>query len=159
MFSHSGEFRLAEVRFAVDRRRYKAVLTCIGGHIFDFGITPSPRAIAFAAWDGSPSARLLADPRVPGPARESQPIPDTWRQILDHGRLPDRGGWTLHDSRTAYRVPLAEGEFLVLAERGGDEFLLHRVEPPASTLWHLASHDGVPEPIRGDVLELLRGAR
>jgi hypothetical protein len=156
MFPCTGECRLAEVRFAADRRRYKATLSCIGGHSFDFAITPSPKSIAFAAWDGPPAARLLSDPLAPGSARATEPIPDTWRQLLAHGRIPDTGGWTLHDTRTAYRVTLDEGEFLVLAERDGDEFVLHRIEPSSSSLWHMASHDGVPEPIRGDVPAALR---
>jgi hypothetical protein len=37
--------------------------------------------------------------------------------------------------------------FVVLAEREGDQFELHRIEPPASTLFYLDSHDGMPEPI------------
>jgi hypothetical protein len=156
MFRHTGEYRLAEVRFAAGRRRYRATLTCIGGHIFDFAITPSPRSIAFAAWDGPPTARLLSDPLAPVSARATEPMPDTWRELLAPGRLPDTGDWTFHDSRTAYRVTLDEAEFLVLAERDGDEFVLHRIEPSSSSLWHLASHDGVPEPIRGDVIAVLR---
>src|ERR1044071_5148728 len=51
MFPRTGEFRLAEVRFTAEGRRYKATLTCIGGHILDFAVTPSPKAIGFADWD------------------------------------------------------------------------------------------------------------
>ena len=95
---------------------------------------------------------------APGSVRPAEPIPDSWRQLLAHGRIADTGGWTLYDTRTAYRVTLDEGEFLVLAERDGDEFVLHRIEPSSSSLWHMASHDGVPEPIRGDILAVLRAA-
>src|SRR6185369_16720482 len=35
-FPRTGEFRLAEVQFSVEGRRYKATLSSIGGHIFDF---------------------------------------------------------------------------------------------------------------------------
>src|SRR5215831_2511033 len=37
-FPCAGEFPLAEVRFAVQKKRYKATLTAISGHIFDFAI-------------------------------------------------------------------------------------------------------------------------
>ena len=54
-FPRTGEFRLAEVQFSVEGRRYKATLTSIGGHIFDFTVIPSAKAVAFADWDGAPT--------------------------------------------------------------------------------------------------------
>ena len=156
-FPHTGEFRLAEVRFSVGGRRFKATLTSIGGHAFDFTVTPSPKAIAFADWDGAPSASLLSDPLTRQSTREPQPIPDSWREFLAHHRALARD-WTLHDSDTAFSTAFADGEFLVLAERDGDQFVLHRIEPPASTLFYLDSHDGTPEPINGDIPDVFRQA-
>ncbi|MFO1487933.1 MAG: hypothetical protein U1F65_05600 [Verrucomicrobiota bacterium] len=155
-FPRTGEFQLAEVRFSVTKRTYKATLTSIGGHIFDFTITPNPKAIAFAEWDAAPSARLLADPMVVDSTNEPPPIPDSWREFLTKHQKQDFGDWTIHDAKTAYRTAFADGDFLVLAEREGDQFVLHRIEPPASTLFYLDSHDGKPESIKGDVLEILQ---
>ncbi|MBK7997526.1 MAG: hypothetical protein IPK15_02025 [Verrucomicrobia bacterium] len=156
-FPHTGEFRLAEVRFGVGGQRFKATLTSIGGHVFDFTITPSPKAIAFADWDRAPSTSLLSDPLTPHSAREPQPIPNSWREFLAHDRALAHD-WTLHDSDTAFSTAFADGEFLVLAERAGDQFVLHRIEPPASTLFYLDSNDGTPEPINGDIPEIFRRA-
>lgn len=156
LFPRTAEFPLAEVRFTVAGRRYKATLTSIGGHIFDFGITPSPKDVAFADWDGAPTVRLLGDPLAAEALRPPEPIPGAWRDFLARHRAQTTGGWTLHDAGTAHRVTLDEGEFLVLAERSGNEFVLHRIEPPASTLFHLASHDATPEPIRGEIAAVLR---
>lgn len=151
-----GEFRLAEVRFSVERRRYKAILTSISGHIFDFAVTPSPNGIAFTDWDSVPSARLLSDPLSIDSASEYQPMPDSWREFLagPHGSTAD--DWTLHDAETAYRTAFADSEFLVLAEREGDQFVLYRIEPPTSTLFYLDTHDGTPEPIKGEILDVFR---
>ena len=154
-FPRTGEFRLAEVQFSASGRRHKATLTSIGGHIFDFTVTPSPRAIAFSEWDDLPSVRLLADPLVADSASERHPIPESWRDVLARHREVARD-WTLHDSETAYRIALAEGDFLVLAEREGDRFVLHRIEPPASSLFYVGSHDGTPEAITGDIRDVLR---
>jgi hypothetical protein len=155
-FPRTGEFRLAEVQFSVAGRGYKATLTCIGGHAFDFTITPSPKAVAFADWDSVASTRLLSDPMTIEPGNEAQPMPDSWREFLVRFRSSDTADWTLHDAKTVYRTAFADGEFLVLAERGGDQFVLHRIEPPASTLFYLDSHGGIPEPIRGDMLDVFR---
>ena len=155
-FLRTGEFRLAEVRFSVAGRRYKATLTSIGGHIFDFTVTPNPKAVAFADWDAAPAARLLSDPMTINPANEPPPLPDSWRDFLARHQTRAAGDWTFHDVATAYRTAFADGEFLVLAEREGDQFLLHRIEPPASTLFYLHSHDGTPEPIKGDILDVFQ---
>ncbi len=156
-FPHTGGFRLAEVRFSVAGWRFKATLPSIGGHAFDFTVTPSPKAIAFADWDAAPSTSLLADPLTPQSARKPQSIPDSWREFLAHHRALARD-WTLHASDTAFSTVFADGEFLVLAERDGDQFVLHRIEPPASTLFYLDSHDGTPEPIDGDIPDVFRQA-
>ena len=142
MFPRTGEFRLAEVRFTAEGRRYKATLTSIGGHMFDFAVTPSPKAIAFADWDSAPSVRLLSDPLVIDSARAPDPIPDAWREFLARRQPQAAKGWEFHGSETAYRTTLDEGDFLVLAECEGDEFVLHRIEPPASALFYMGSHDG-----------------
>jgi hypothetical protein len=68
-------------------------------------------------------------------------------------------GWTLYDATTARSITLDEGEFLLLAERDGDEFVLHRREPPSDVVFGLASHDGTPEPIPGAVEDFLRRPR
>ena len=148
-FPHTGEFPLAEVRFSAGGKRYKATLTSIGGHIFDFAITPSPKAIAFVNWDGAPSARLLSDPLVAQSGRAPELIPPAWRDLLARRPRQQIGGWTFYDADTAYRTTLREGAFVILAERAGDEFVMHRIEPDASNLFYLASHDGTPEPIKG----------
>jgi hypothetical protein len=155
-FPRTSEFRLAEVRFSVEGRRYKAALTSIGGHIFDFTVTPSPKTIAFTDWDSAGSARLLSDPLARECASEPQPMPDAWREFLARHKELDVGEWKLHDTATVYRTAFADGEFLVLAEREGDQFVLHRIGPPASTLFYLGSHDGTPEPVRGDILDVFR---
>jgi hypothetical protein len=149
-FPRLGEFPLARVGFAVERRRYRATLSCVAGHIFDFGITPGPRRIAFTDWDSPPTADLLGDP-FGTDAKAGHEIPAAWRSVL--GRVATTAattGWVLHDARTVRLVTLDEGQFLVLAERG-DEFVLHRVEPVSDVLFRLTSHDGTPERIRGDV--------
>lgn len=154
-FPRTGEFPLAEVRFSVAKRRYKATLSSIGGHIFDFGITPGPKSVAFVAWDGPASTRLLADPLVVDPGRMPEPIPVAWREFLARSQGPPPGEWTFHSADSARRITLEEGEFLILAERPGDEYVMQRIEPPAS-VFYLASHDSTPEPITGELSDVFR---
>jgi len=159
-FPRTGEFALARVRFAVERRRYRAVLGCVAGHIFDFGITPSPQTIAFADWDPGAGAELLSDPSAPDSDASAPGLPAAWPDVVATvGGHAAAAGWALHDATTANRVTLDEGEFLVLAERDGDEFVLHRLEPSSDVMFRLVSHDGTPEPIRGEIGDFLRRPR
>lgn len=155
-FPRTGEFRLAEGRFDAKGRSYKAELTCIKGHIFDFTVLPSPKVIAFTDWDSPASARLLSDPLTIESANESEPIPNSWRQFLARPRPVGSDDWKFHGPESAFRTAFNDGEFLVLAERDGDQFVLHRIEPPASTLFYVDSHDGTPEPITGDIFDVFR---
>jgi hypothetical protein len=155
-FPRASEFRLAEVRFRAREKNYKATLTSIRGHIFDFTILPNPKAVMFAKWEPGATARLLSDPLTVEPADESQPIPVSWREFLIRAESVATGDWKLRDAKTAYRIAFNDGEFLVLAERDGDQFILHRIDPPASTLFYVDSHDAMPEPIQGGIVDVFQ---
>ena len=160
MFPCTEEFRLASVAFRVGGKGYKATLHCIGGHIFDFAITPGARAVSFDQWEAKPSAVLLADPlRAATGERDTETLPVEWQTFLaEHGSAPPIG-WELHDGRSAYRVALDDGQYLVLAAReGGEEFILQRLEPPAAHLFHVLHHDSVPEPLQRE-LKAVMGRR
>jgi uncharacterized protein YcaQ len=94
---------------------------------------------------------VLADPfRAVTGKREAENLPLEWQTFLaEHVSAP--AGWEFHDGTSAYRVALDDGQYLVLAEREGDEFILQRVEPPAERLFHLAHHDSVPKPLTGEL--------
>ena len=155
LFPRLDEIPVAEVRFDVGGVSYRAKLTAIRGHIFDFGITPSPRGVAFSSWDGEPRVRLLSDPedlRAPAP-RET--LPDTWIMFLSKPGETS-AGWTLHAAEDAYGITLPEGEFFVLAEQRGEAFLLWRAHPKPGGFFLQREHDGAPEPLEADFAHVLR---
>jgi hypothetical protein len=156
LFPRGGEFPLAEVRFRAGGRSYRASLTAINGHIFGFGITPGPLEAAFAEWEGQPKVSLISDPLDVDAQQSPEPLPESWQTLLADSRMADLKGWVLYGPSEGYRVALEEGEFLVLAEREGDGFLLHRLDPGPPEFFIQHSHDGSPEPLRGDLYQALR---
>jgi hypothetical protein len=154
-FPNTGEFDLAEIRFTVGGKRFKATLSSIKGHIFDFRIQPSPSSIGFMDWDDEPVVRMLADPLSAIASKQSAPVPERWLDFLKSHDSVITNGWTLFDADTARFVSLECGEFLVLAEREGPEFILHRVEPAASSPFFFEAHDATPEPIN-DILHFFQ---
>ena len=154
LFPREGEFPLAEVRFRARGRSYKARLTVVQGHIFDFATTPGPRDIGFAQWETAGEAGLLSDPTDASPREVLEQLPTPWQEFL---AVVPRGSnhWLLHGAATAYRLAMNEGEFLVLAERAGDGFLLYRLEPHPRGFFIQSAHDHPPEPLRQSLREIL----
>ena len=87
----------------------------------------------------------------------SETLPPAWHELLGLARLGNHAGlrWTLYNEREAYRVALIDGEYLVVAECEGAEYLLYRLDPQADQLFYLESHDGVPKLFQGNVAALL----
>ena len=145
LFPCTDEFRLAEVKFRIAGLSYKAVLSSIKGHIFDFAITPGPKAVAFEPWEPEPTSVLLRDPLgAPTGTREPESLPLQWQNFLALRSGDPPNGWVLYDETTAYRVALNDAQYLILAEREGPEFILHRVESSGERLYYLQHHDEIP---------------
>ena len=155
-FPCTDEFRLAEVRFRAAGTSYRTVLSCVAGHVFELATIPGPKSVAFTPWEAEPNVALLGDPQRPATGRRESvtPAPD-WRQFLERHPGSPPHHWVLHDAATAYRVTLPDAEYLVLAERGGEEFVLQRLYPPADGLFHLHGSDGIPERLTRDLHEAL----
>jgi len=152
MFPCTDEFRLAEIKFRIGGRAYKADLSCISGHIFDFAITPGPKKVAFEPWESEPVSVLLRDPlRAPMGRKETESLPPQWRDFLAQHAGDGVHGWVLYDETTAYRVVLYDAQYLILAEREGRQFILYRVEPSGDALYYLKEHDGIPQPIEQEI--------
>ena len=157
LFPCTDEMEIAEVRFKVAGKRFKASLFSISGHIFDFHIQPGGRSIAFAPWEDTPKTRLLDDPmRQPTGHRKPAALLSVWADFLRKHGNDKFGEWTLNDAHSAYSVSLEEGEFLILADREGDEFVLQRLEPSSDQLFYLESHDGIPEPLSKDLESVIK---
>jgi len=157
LFPQTGEVRLAEMRFRAAGRSFKSALASINGHIFDLVTTPGPKAVAFLPLEVEGNVNLLADPLDAAVKKVPEVLPAAWENLLRRRSSAPSGAWVLHDRTTAYRVALDDGEYLVLAEREGDQFILHRLEPAADGLFHLQHHDGTPERLAGDPEDLIRG--
>jgi hypothetical protein len=153
-FPRQDEFALAEITFSVGGRRFRSKLTCLSGHIVDFGTHPGPKSVAFAAWDSGAEAQLLSDPTRPGQAPNR--VPAEWLGLRARHPSADGGPWSLHNEATAYSITLHAGEFLVLAEREGDDFLLFRVHPPGG-YWIQEGHDSTPAKLNQSIETWLRG--
>lgn len=154
LFPYTGELRLAEVKFAAGGKPYRAVAFCVGGHIFELAVSPRPKEAAFAVWDSQAQVTLLGNPLRPATGEPaSEVLPAVWSAFLTSGSAPP--GWILHNGATAYRVTLDDGEYLVLAERTGDDFLLQRLHPPGDDLFLYRHGEATPRVVQGKLREVM----
>jgi hypothetical protein len=157
LFPCTDEMELAEVRFKAAGKQFKATLGSVAGHIFDFRLQPGGRSVAFALWEDTPRTRLLDDPmRQSTGRRNPAALLPAWVDFVKRHENAQSGVWTLYNGDTAYSVSLETGEFRILAEREGDEFVLQRLEPPSDQLYYLESHDGIPEPLSKDLESVIK---
>jgi hypothetical protein len=146
LFPCTDEIEIAQVRFKSGGKRYKATLISIAGHIFEFRLQHGGRAVAFTPWESPPQTTLLDDPmRQPTGKRKPAVLLPAWADFLNKQGSSPCEGWTLYDETSTYSVSLDTGEFLILAEREGNKFVLQRIEPPSEHPYYLDSHDGTPE--------------
>ena len=158
VFPRTDEFMLARVRFSVRGKRYTAKLYSVRGHIFDIVVTPNPMQVAFARWDISPIVQLIDNPMGQSAERPRvEKIAPAWREFLETHRAELSSTWSFYDENTAYRVGLNDGEYVVLAERSGDQFIIQNLDEDEEPrdLFYVASHEGLPEPIRGKLEDII----
>lgn len=108
----------------------------------------------FSAWEGEARAALVATSLDSGAPPFPEPVPEAWTRFIATTST-DRRGWSRHEIGAEYRVALDEGEFLVLGERVGDDFLLYRLEPDPRIFFIQRGHDARPERLQGSISEWL----
>jgi hypothetical protein len=84
---------------------------------------------------------------APAGARRIEPVSPVWQAILERESGLAHLDWVLHNEEPAYRVVLDGAEYLVLAERNGEQLILQRLEPWTDQLFYLASHEDTPEAV------------
>jgi hypothetical protein len=83
-------------------------------------------------------------------------VPVEWQALASRYPSAASSGWLLHGPASAHAVSLEQGEFLILAEREGDEFLMLQTSPSGG-YWTLDGHDGIPRPLGVRVDAWLKG--
>jgi hypothetical protein len=143
-FTGTGSLQLAEGVFKVAGKKYRARLECYNGYLAFLKVWPGSKTIAFEPWDGQAQVALLNNPLVEH-KKEAPALSPDWIAVLKRQKAMPATNWTLHDGSSAFPVALEEGEFLVLGEREGDEFILQRVDPPGKDLYFQNGHDAKPK--------------
>lgn len=156
LFPNRGEFEFAIVRYGVDGQRFETRLGAVAGHVFDFVTRPGIKAACFGPVEG------LTVTRVGNPADERASTLDlqrflppsyltSWQAVRDAAAA---NGWSVLAPSEAYLVHMTTEDFVVLAERRGEEWLLAPARPDAGAIHHCALGQE-PQPVADDFARCL----
>lgn len=137
------EIVLAEIRFspAGTPKVWTSRICAVCGHMSRIATSPSPKPISFSVPFMLKGVELVDDPMQEWPAtlfeRLRQRLPSDFEEFAGQSIA----GWDVFRSSQVYDVALDDGEYLLLAERGGSAaFLGVRMKGKSSDVW-LLSHD------------------
>jgi hypothetical protein len=140
LFPNRGEFELAVAVYHVGGQRFRTQLRAVAGHVFGFVTRPSIKAACFGPVEDLSVARV-GNPahQAAGPPELQRFFPSSyliyWQAARD---APAANGWSVLAPSEAYLVHLTTEDFVVLAERQGEEWLLVPARPDAGAIHHCA---------------------
>jgi hypothetical protein len=124
-----SELNVAEIRFLVGDKSFRARFKFVEGHLFSLVIRPSIKPYAFAVITKIVEAKLLANPDRPNSSAPNKTLPQGFVQWVRGHKERDINGWDVLEEGAVYSISLEDAEYMVLAVRQGVEFLLAKDEP------------------------------
>lgn len=122
--NRSDDLKFARVRFEVKNQKFTTHLHSVAGHVFSIVTRPSPKKVSKFIPENI-EVVILVDPDQAEVVDTlgSNAHPTYLQYVASHGAGPT-GAWLVHAPESAYRVDLSEGCFWVVAESGGNRFVL-----------------------------------
>lgn len=158
-FPNRGEFKVGSVDYVIKGVHFTTTLTSIAGHIFSFVTRPSIKPHCFDQIDEVRSVKIIGDPadRNVEIAINVGYLPDEYRRYIESGAPLEVNGWHLLTPQEVYPVPLPAGDFLILAVRQGEEYLMTPDETDDVGIYFTRVGDTTVHRQRGSFREILAG--
>ena len=144
-------------RFSHQDKTFTTAIWCTSGHIFSLVTRPSIKHYAFVEITQIHSLRLVEDPSAQkSTSNQGQhALPAIYYDHLQKSDAGEINGWSLLAPEETYVVSLPEGDYVVLAIRGGQEYLLALVDAPGDQrIYHMK--DFLRYPGSGPLDEIMR---
>ena len=142
------EIVLAEIRFspAGTTKVWTSRIYAVCGHMSSIVTSPSPKPISFSSRFTLKGVELVDDPMQELPAtlldRLRKRLPPDFEELAGQSIA----GWDVFQSSQVYSVAWDDGEYLLLAERGGHAaFLGVRIKGRSNDVWFLSHDDPKPK--------------
>lgn len=127
-FRRTDEFTLASLGYRIKGIDFKTTLKGVSGHIFSLVTRPSIKQYSFEKIETIHYVRIHDDPTFFSskeiPTRDKLP-PEYLEYIAKEG-IYSIGGWNILEIKEVYQISLSTDDFLIFAERQGEEYLMTR---------------------------------
>jgi hypothetical protein len=127
-FRRTDEFTLASVGYRIKGIDFETRLKGVSGHIFSLITRPSIKQCSFEEIAAIHYVRIHNDPKLLSsteiPARDK--LPPEYLEHIEKEGIYSIGGWNILEPKEVYQISLSTGDFLILAEKQGEEYLMTR---------------------------------
>jgi hypothetical protein len=141
---------LATVKYLAGDQNFRTAIWSVSGVVFSLVTRPSVKAHSFDAVSNV-TVTLAGDPQQPGPKSPdlAEYLPESFLRFWKSNTIGQTvSGWDILQPGETYLIHLSEGDYVVLASRGGAEWLLAPRTPGNNEIHHFLT-DGEPA-IAGD---------
>ena len=127
-FRRTDEFTLASVGYRIKGIDFETTLKGVSGHIFSLVTRPSIKQYSFGKIEAIHYVRIHDDPNFSASKRISTrgKLPPEYLENIEKVGIYSIGGWNILEPKKVYQISLSTDDFLILAERQGEECLMTR---------------------------------
>jgi hypothetical protein len=143
-FINRGELKLAEIKFSIQERNFYATLWTVNGHVFSLITRPSIKPYAFRKITSIKVALLTNPENPPSDASIKFTLPASYIKWINASDRQEVNRWAVYEKSQVFVIHLSDGDYAVLAEREGAEFLLARSEGNDSSIYYSDTYGNVP---------------
>jgi hypothetical protein len=143
-FKRTDEFTLASVGYRIKGIDFETTLKGVSGHIFLLVTRPSIKPYSFEAIEAIHHVRIHDDPTLDCSAkmRTRDKLPPEYLEHIRREGAESIGGWNILEPEQVYEVSLPKNDFLVLAEKQGEEYLMTRDNLWDQSIYYSSIADG-----------------
>jgi hypothetical protein len=126
LFPNRGDFQLAIVEYRIGSTRYRTMLHAVAGHIFSFVTRPPIKEASFGRVEDL-AVVAVGDPLTPAAGDQSHQrfLPSSYLAWWQTARgAHEHNAWLVLEPDKTYVVHLSADDYVVLAERAGEEWLV-----------------------------------
>ena len=127
-FKRIDEITLASIRYRIKGIDFETTLQGVSGHIFSLVTRPSVKQYSFEEIEAIHYVRIHDDPTLDcyEEMRTRDNLPPEYLEYIKREGADSIGGWNILEPEQVYQVSLPKNDFLVLAEKQGEEYLMTR---------------------------------
>lgn len=137
LFANTKDLNLAVVEYRIKNKLFRSTLHAVNGHIFSLVSRPGIKDYAWGTIEMITKTKLLNDPeKIATGTRQFNHLPSAYLEWLEKQGAVQMNGWQIFNKNEIYLVSLKSGDYVLLADRQGNEYLLAKAEGTDNNIYY-----------------------